>query len=168
MRIDLTGGYTAAIHTNHGNFKVELFPLQAPITVNNFVFLAQEGFYDGVVFHRVIEDFMVQGGDPSGVGTGGPGYRFQGEIVEGLVFDAPGKVAMANSGGRTSTNGSQFFVTTVPAPHLDGNHTIFGEVIEGQDVVDAISSVKTDRSDRPLQPVVIEGISISGPAPASR
>ena len=133
--------------------------------MNNFVFLAQEGFYDGVTFHRVIENFMIQGGDPSGAGAGGPGYQFQDEIVEGLVFDAPGKLAMANAGAGTSTNGSQFFVTTGPTPHLDGNHTIFGEVMEGQDVVDAISSVETDGRDRPLQPVVIESISIMDAPP---
>ena len=165
MSIDVTAGYTATIHTNHGSFKVELFPSQAPITVNNFVFVAQEGFYDGVTFHRVIDNFMIQGGDPSGAGAGGPGYQFQDEIVEGLVFDAPGKLAMANAGAGTSTNGSQFFVTTGPTPHLDGNHTIFGEVMEGQDVVDAISSVETDGRDRPLQPVVIESISIMDAPP---
>ena len=165
MSIDVTAGHTATIHTNHGSFKVELFPSQAPITVNNFVFLAQEGFYDGVTFHRVIEGFMIQGGDPTGAGAGGPGYQFQDEIVEGLVFDAPGKLAMATAGAGTSTNGSQFFVTTVPTPHLNGAHTIFGEVMEGQDVVNAISRVETDGRDRPLQPAVIESISITDAPP---
>ena len=165
MSIDVTAGYTATIHTNYGSFKVVLLPSQAPIAVNNFVFLSRDGFYDGVTFHRVIEGFMIQGGDPTGAGAGGPGYQFQDEIVEGLIFDSPGKLAMANAGAGTSTNGSQFFVTTVPAPHLNGAHTIFGEVMEGQDVVNAISRVETDGRDRPLQPAVIESISITDAPP---
>ena len=160
MTIDVSAEYTATILTNQGSVKVELFVGQAPMTVNNFVFLAHEGFYNGIIFHRVIEDFMIQGGDPLGNGTGGPGYQFQDEIDAALTFNAAGKLAMANSGGGTGTNGSQFFVTTVPTPHLDGNHTIFGQVTEGQSVVDAISRVSADERDRPLRSVTIEGIDI--------
>jgi cyclophilin family peptidyl-prolyl cis-trans isomerase len=158
--IDVSAEYTATIHTNMGSIMVELFPGQAPVTVNNFVFLAMDRFYDGLIFHRVIEDFMVQGGDPSGSGSGGPGYLFHDEISPGLVFDAPGKLAMANSGAGTGTNGSQFFITTVPTPHLDGSHTIFGQVTSGQDVVDSISRVSANAADRPQQPVIIEGIDV--------
>ena len=158
--IDVSAEYAATIRTNMGSIVVELFPGQAPVTVNNFVFLAENGFYDGLIFHRVIEDFMVQGGDPSGNGTGGPGYRFHDEISPGLFFDVPGKLAMANAGAGTGTNGSQFFITTVPTPHLDGNHTIFGQVTSGQDVVDSISRVSANAVDRPQQPVMIEGIDI--------
>ena len=159
MMLDSASDYVADFRTNYGNFRVELLVTQAPVTVNNFVFLAQQGFYDGLTFHRVIEDFMIQGGDPTGSGAGGPGYAFQDEIVPGLVFDAPGKLAMANAG--PGTNGSQFFITTVPTPHLNGNHTIFGMVTEGQSVVDAISRVATNpRWNLPLQRVVIERIDI--------
>ena len=160
LTIDVSAEYTATIRTNQGDIKVELFPGQAPNTVNNFVFLANQDFFDRLIFHRVIENFMIQGGDPQGTGTGGPGYQFQDEIAAGLAFDAPGKLAMANSGAGTGTNGSQFFVTTVPTPHLTGNHTIFGQVIEGQAVVDGISRVSTDSRDRPLRTVTIEGIDI--------
>ena len=158
MILDPASDYVADFRTNFGNFRVRLLSTQTPITVNNFVFLAQQGFYDGLIFHRVIEDFMIQGGDPTGTGGGGPGYAFQDEIVAGLVFDAPGKLAMANAG--PGTNGSQFFITTVPTPHLTGNHTIFGVVTEGQAVVDAISRVSTGPRDNPLQPVIIERIDI--------
>ena len=137
---------------------MELLAQQTPITVNNFVFLAQQGFYDGLTFHRVIENFMIQGGDPTGSGAGGPGYAFLDEIVAGLVFDAPGKLAMANAG--PGTNGSQFFITTVPTPHLNGNHTIFGLVVDGQSVVDEISRVATGPRDVPLGRVVIDRIDI--------
>ncbi len=158
MSLDSSSDYAADFRTNYGNFRVRLLSTQTPITVNNFVFLAQQGYYDGLIFHRVIENFMIQGGDPTGNGTGGPGYAFQDEIVPGLVFDAPGKLAMANSG--PGTNGSQFFITTVPTPHLNGNHTIFGVVAEGQAVVDAISSVNVGPRDNPLQQVIIERIDI--------
>ena len=158
MTLDSSSDYAADFRTNYGNFRVRLLQGQTPITVNNFVFLAQQGYYDGLTFHRVIEDFMIQGGDPTGNGTGGPGYVFQDEIVPGLVFDAPGKLAMANGG--PGTNGSQFFITTVPTPHLNGNHTIFGVVAEGQAVVDAISSVTTGARNSPQQPVIIERIDI--------
>ena len=160
LTIDTSAEYVASFRTNQGNFRVQLLPLQAPVTVNNFVFLAKEGFYDGLTFHRVIQDFMIQGGDPTGNGAGGPGYRFQDEISPALIFDSPGKLAMANSGAGTNTNGSQFFITTVPTPHLNGSHTIFGEIIDGQNVVDQISRVSTDRRDRPLQRVVIERIDL--------
>ena len=158
MALDTGSDYAADFRTNHGNFRVELLSTQTPITVNNFVFLAKQGFYDGLIFHRVIENFMIQGGDPTGTGGGGPGYRFEDEIVPGLVFDGPGKLAMANAG--PGTNGSQFFITTVPTPHLNGNHTIFGTVTEGQEVVDAISRVETGGRDAPLQRVIVERIDI--------
>lgn len=163
MTLDPESDYHADFRTNQGNFRVRLLATQAPLTVNNFVFLAQQGFYDGLIFHRVIENFMIQGGDPTGTGAGSPGYRFEDEIVPGLVFDSPGKLAMANSGPGTNTNGSQFFITTVPTPHLDGNHTIFGEITEGQSVVNAISRVETSGPprDAPLRPVTIESIEIT-------
>ena len=158
MALDSSSDYVADFRTSFGNFRVELLAAQAPVTVNNFVFLAQQGFYDGLTFHRVIENFMIQGGDPSGNGAGGPGYVFQDEIVPGLVFDTPGKLAMANAG--PGTNGSQFFITTVPTPHLNGNHTIFGMVTEGQAVVNAISRAAATNRDAPLQKVFIERIDI--------
>ena len=158
MTLDSAFDYVADFRTSQGGFRVKLLASQAPVTVNNFVFLAQQGFYDGLTFHRVIENFMIQGGDPTGNGAGGPGYVFQDEIVPGLVFDQPGKLAMANAG--PGTNGSQFFITTVPTLHLNGNHTIFGEVTEGQAVVTAISRVATNNRDAPLQRVVIERIEI--------
>ena len=126
------------------------------MTVNNFIFLAEQGFYDGTIFHRVIPDFMIQGGDPTGTGTGGPGYRFEDESDPLLTFDAAGILAMANAG--PDTNGSQFFITVAPAPWLNGGHTIFGQVIVGQGVVEAISQVGTDGQDRPLEEVVIQAI----------
>ena len=159
MILDPESDYVANFRTNQGNFTVQLFATQTPVTVNNFVFLAQQGFYDGLIFHRVIENFMIQGGDPTGTGGGGPGYKFQDEIVAGLVFDAPGKLAMANAG--PGTNGSQFFITVAAADWLNGNHTIFGEVTEGQNVVNSISRVATGRGDVPLQRVIIERIDIT-------
>ena len=150
--------YVAMIRTNRGDMTLELFPKEAPITVNNFVFLAREGFYNGAVFHRVIRDFMIQGGDPQGTGRGGPGYQFEDEIVPSLVFDRPSLLAMGNAG--PGTNGSQFFVTVVPTPHLNGLHTIFGTIIEGQDVLDAISTTATGAGDRPLEDVVIQTVEI--------
>ncbi len=158
MAIDPEGNYSADIQTNQGTITVELFAEDAPITVNNFAFLAQQGFYDSGVFHRVIPGFMIQGGDPTGTGTGGPGYRFQDEVVPSLVFDSAGILAMANSG--PNTNGSQFFITVAPTPHLTGNHTIFGRVTSGQEVVDAIANARRDRTDRPLEEVVIQHIEI--------
>ncbi|TDQ53099.1 peptidylprolyl isomerase [Actinorugispora endophytica] len=165
---DVTG---ATLHTSEGDIEVVLFPEQAPETVANFVGLAEGGkatnpetgsdrFYDGTVFHRVIPDFMIQGGDPLGTGMGGPGYSFPDEIDPGLTFDEPGRLAMANSG--PDTNGSQFFITSAPTPHLDGLHTVFGEVADqsGHDVVAAISAIPTDSSDRPSHDVVLESITV--------
>src|SRR5919109_2721928 len=138
---------TATLHTNHGAIAVELFDDDAPRTVENFLKLARDGFYDGVVFHRVIPDFMIQGGDPSGTGMGGPGYTFEDEINEHKV--ARGALAMANAG--PDTNGSQFFVVTAKeCPWLDGKHTVFGHVTAGMETVDKLDSVETDGSDRPL------------------
>jgi len=141
--------------TNHGAIVLELFDEDAPTTVGNFRRLAADGFYDGVVFHRVIRDFMIQGGDPTGTGTGGPGYTFEDEINQHRIVR--GALAMANAG--PDTNGSQFFIVTVDeAPWLDGKHTVFGRVKEGMEVVDAIESLPTDRQDRPREPVVIESV----------
>src|SRR5262245_16163649 len=137
MQIDPNQHYDAVFHTQRGDFTVELFAGQAPITVNNFVFLAREGFYNNTTFHRVIEGFMAQGGDPTGTGSGGPGYQFQDEFDASLTFDRAGLLAMANAG--PGTNGSQFFITFVPTPHLDNLHTIFGEVVEGAEVLDTIT-----------------------------
>ena len=159
VTIDTSAHYTAVIRTNLGNMDLELFAAQAPVTVNNFIFLANDGFYDGVVFHRVIPSFMIQGGDPLGRGTGGPGYRFQDEFVASLTFDQPGKLAMANSG--PATNGSQFFVTTAPTPHLNNAHTIFGQITQGQDVADAISLAPSGANNRPVTPIIILGIDIT-------
>jgi cyclophilin family peptidyl-prolyl cis-trans isomerase len=148
---------TATIHTNHGAVSVELFDEDAPKTVSNFVSLARDGFYDGVIFHRVIPDFMVQGGDPTGTGTGGPGYQFEDEINPNKV--ERGALAMANAG--PGTNGSQFFFVTAEAcPWLDGKHTVFGRVTSGMDVVDAISGLPRDDRDRPLDDAVIERVSV--------
>ncbi len=159
MTIDTSATFTATFRTNNGTFTVELLASQAPVTVNNFVFLAQDGFYDGVLFHRVIQGFMIQGGDPTGTGHEGPGYQFQDEFVPSLVFDQPGILAMANAG--PGTNGSQFFITVAPTPNLNGSHTIFGRVTGGQQAVEAISRLPTGQADRPLQPVVIQGIDIT-------
>jgi cyclophilin family peptidyl-prolyl cis-trans isomerase len=138
MTIDTSKTYLAAIKMeNGGEFSIQLYADRAPVTVNNFVCLARTGYYDGVTFHRVIEGFMAQGGDPTGTGSGDPGYSFEDEIDPELVFDRAGLLAMANSG--PNTNGSQFFITYAPTPHLNGLHTIFGEVIEGMDVVNAIT-----------------------------
>jgi cyclophilin family peptidyl-prolyl cis-trans isomerase len=137
MTIDENKTYLATFKmAKGGEFVVELFADKAPVTVNNFVFLAQQGYYNGTTFHRVLEGFMAQGGDPTGTGTGGPGYQFEDEFSD-LTFDKPGLLAMANAG--PNTNGSQFFITYAPTPHLNGLHTIFGEVIEGMDVVNSIT-----------------------------
>jgi cyclophilin family peptidyl-prolyl cis-trans isomerase len=149
----------ATLHTNHGAIEVELFDEDAPKTANNFTKLARDGFYDGVIFHRVIPDFMIQGGDPTGTGTGGPGYMFEDEINEHKVVR--GALAMANAG--PDTNGSQFFIVTADAtPWLDGKHTVFGRVTTGLDVVDTISQVETDASDKPREPVTIERVELQG------
>jgi cyclophilin family peptidyl-prolyl cis-trans isomerase len=148
----------ATMQTNHGTIELELFDDDAPKTVENFKKLAGDGFYDGVIFHRVIEDFMVQGGDPTGTGSGGPGYQFEDEFNSQPV--ARGYLAMANAG--PDTNGSQFFIVTAEAcPWLDGKHTVFGRVTAGMDVVDAISQVDVGPGDRPREDVRIESIALS-------
>jgi cyclophilin family peptidyl-prolyl cis-trans isomerase len=148
---------TATLHTNHGAIELELFEGEAPTTVENFRKLAEDGFYDGVIFHRIIPDFMIQGGDPTGTGSGGPGYSFEDEFNDHRVVR--GALAMANAG--PNTNGSQFFIVTADAcPWLDGKHTVFGQVTTGMDVVDAISAVATDAGDRPREDVVIDRIDL--------
>ena len=169
----MTDTLTATLRTSQGTVVVRLFPDHAPKTVRNFVELAEGGrewtdprtgrtttdkLYDGTVFHRVIPDFMIQGGDPLGSGRGGPGYKFADEIHPDLGFDRPYLLAMANAG--PGTNGSQFFVTVAPTPWLNGKHTIFGEVIEGTDVVDQISRVPTVPGDRPVTDVVLQSVTI--------
>ncbi|MFT3877242.1 MAG: peptidylprolyl isomerase [Propioniciclava sp.] len=166
----------ATLHTNHGDIVLNLFDEQAPKTVANFVGLATGtkeyrdpetgapttgNFYDGLTFHRVIDGFMIQGGCPLGVGTGGPGYKFGDEFHPELAFSKPYLLAMANAG--PGTNGSQFFITVVPTPHLNFRHTIFGEVADqaSRDVVDAIASVRTGRADRPVEPVVITSVEVT-------
>ncbi|RUA15930.1 MAG: peptidylprolyl isomerase [Clostridia bacterium] len=136
LQLDPAKTYYATIKTNKGDMRLELFADKAPLTVNNFVFLARDKFYDGVPFHRVIQDFMVQTGDPTGTGRGGPGYRFRDEIHPQLKHDGPGVLSMANAG--PNTNGSQFFITHVATPWLDGKHAVFGKLIEGEDVLFAI------------------------------
>ena len=136
MKIDPAKKYRAVIETNKGTIEIDLYPEHAPKTVNNFVFLAKEGFYDGVSFHRVIKNFVIQGGDPTGTGSGGPGYRFEDEVKDNPLKHETGVISMANSG--PNTNGSQFFITHSPQPHLNGRHTVFGKVVSGQDVVNAI------------------------------
>jgi cyclophilin family peptidyl-prolyl cis-trans isomerase len=152
----------AVIKTNIGTIEVELFPDKAPKTIENFVGLAEKGYYKGVIFHRVIDKFMIQGGDPTGTGRGGEslwGKPFEDEIVPSLTFDKPGILAMANSG--PNTNGSQFFITVAPTTWLNGHHTIFGQVINGMDVVYAISKVPTNKADnKPLKDVVMESVKI--------
>ena len=171
----------ATLHTNLGDIRLELFPEQAPETVSNFVGLAtgektwtdprtgeqsNAPLYSGVIFHRVIPNFMIQGGDPLGTGTGGPGYVFDDEIDPSLAFTQPYILAMANAGtrGGKGTNGSQFFITTAATEWLQGKHTIFGEVADqaSRDVVDTIGRVRTGRGDRPVDPVVIESVSLEG------
>jgi len=147
----------ATMHTNHGAIELELFDADAPKTVDNFVKLSKDGFYDGLIFHRVIPDFMIQGGCPQGTGTGGPGYQFEDEINDKKVVR--GALAMANSG--PNTNGSQFFiVTTEAAPWLDGKHTVFGRVSSGMEAVDAIEGAETGAQDRPLQDAVIDRVEV--------
>ena len=151
---------TARFTTTLGDFTVELFADKAPATVGNFVDLAKKGYYDGVIFHRVIADFMIQGGDPTGTGRGGPGYTIADEFHPDLRHDTPGILSMANAG--PNTGGSQFFITVVPTPWLDGKHAIFGKVIDGYQVVEKISTVKTDWGNRPLEPVEIKSITVQG------
>ena len=149
----------AILHTNHGDIELDFFDEDAPKTVSNFTDLAGKGFYDGVIFHRVIRDFMIQGGDPTGTGTGGPGYTFEDEINDHKVVR--GAIAMANAG--PNTNGSQFFiVTTDQAPWLDGKHTVFGEVTAGMDVVDKIEGLETDARDKPRAEARIDSVELVG------
>jgi peptidyl-prolyl cis-trans isomerase B (cyclophilin B) len=136
MQIDTSKTCRVTIETDRGDIELELCPEHAPKTVNNFVFLAGDGFYDSLVFHRVIENFMIQGGDPTGTGSGGPGYRFEDEVTDNPLTHERCVISMANAG--PNTNGSQFFITHAPQPHLNGMHTVFGAVTEGQDVVDSI------------------------------
>jgi len=148
----------ATLQTNHGAIAIELFPDDAPKTVDNFVRLARDGFYDGLIFHRVIPDFMIQGGDPTGTGSGGPGYSFGDEANEHKV--ARGALAMANAG--PNTNGSQFFIVAADAcPWLDGKHTVFGRVTDGMDIVDAISELPRDARDKPREDAVIERVELA-------
>ena len=150
---------TATLKTSEGTIAIELFDEDAPNTVQNFTSLAQKGFYDGLIFHRVIQGFMLQGGCPERVGTGGPGYTFEDEFNAHRVVR--GALAMANAG--PNTNGSQFFIVTAEAcPWLDGKHTVFGEVRDGMDIVDAIEATKTDARDRPVTPIGIESVTIAG------
>ena len=149
MQIDPKKTYQAKIETVRGTIVLELYPEYAPKTVNNFVFLANEGYYDGVTFHRVIKDFMIQGGDPTGSGRGGPGYKFEDEFINNPLKHERGVISMANAG--PGTNGSQFFITHLPQPHLNGKHTVFGKVTSGQDVVD-----KIQQGDKMIKVVVSE------------
>jgi len=148
ITIDPGKRYVATFHTNRGDFQVELFAREAPMTVNNFVFLAREGFYNGTTFHRVIKGFMAQGGDPTGTGTGGPGYQFKDEPgALALKHDSAGMLSMANAG--RNTNGSQFFITFGPTPHLNGVHAVFGKVISGMDVVNSLRERDPGRDRNP-------------------
>jgi len=148
----------AAFNTNMGDFKIELFNDKAPVTTENFIKLVNKGFYNGLVFHRVIDGFMIQGGCPHGTGRGGPGYNIKDEFHRDLKHNSPGIISMANAG--PNTGGSQFFITVAPAPWLDNHHAVFGKVTEGMDTVYMISKVKTDGEDRPTQKVVINKITI--------
>ncbi len=156
MIIDTEKDYQAILHTENGDIKINLFEERVPNTVNNFVFLAKAGFYDDTFFHRVILNFMVQGGDPTGTGAGGPGYSFKDEFHEDLKHNKPGILSMANAG--PNTNGSQFFITHVPTPWLDGKHAVFGEVIEGMDVLFSIEA--RDPSDEDAPAVTIHSVEI--------
>jgi peptidyl-prolyl cis-trans isomerase A (cyclophilin A) len=151
-------GTYAVMQTSMGDMLIELYANRVPNTVRNFVHLATKDFYDGITFHRIIEDFMIQGGDPEGTGRGGPGYRFADEFHQDLRHDSAGVLSMANAG--PNTNGSQFFITLVPTPHLDGRHAVFGKVVEGQDTLQDIGKVDTNAQDRPKEPVKIETVDI--------
>lgn len=167
---DLEDGVYAEFITNKGTFVAKLYHNQTPLTVSNFVDLAEgknamvdtsltgKRYYDSLAFHRVIKDFMIQGGDPTGTGTGGPGYKFPDEIVDSLTHDKKGMLSMANSG--PATNGSQFFITLRETPHLDGRHTVFGEVVMGMEIVEAIGLVETAQGDKPVDPVIMEEVNI--------
>ena len=144
--------------TNKGVFVAQMFEEKAPNTTKNFIELTEKGFYDGIIFHRVIDGFMIQGGDPTGTGRGGPGYRIKDEFGEGLAHDSEGILSMANAG--PNTGGSQFFITLAPTPWLNGHHAIFGKIVQGMDVVREIGSVATNFQDRPLDPVVMEKVEV--------
>ena len=148
----------AVFETNKGTFEIELFEDKAPITVKNFIDLAEKGFYDGLIFHRVIDGFMIQGGDPNGMGTGGPGSTIPDEFHKDLKHDSEGILSMANAG--PNTGGSQFFITLAATPWLDGHHSVFGKVVKGMDVVRAIGKVDTDFQDKPHAKVVMEKVTI--------
>jgi len=152
------GTTRAHFETSMGNFTIELFEQQAPKTVENFVKLAEKKFYDGVIFHRVIDGFMIQGGDPTGTGRGGPGYQFADEFHPQLKHTSEGILSMANAG--PNTNGSQFFITLTATPHLDGKHAVFGKVVEGMDVVKKIGKTPTKAGDRPVTDVVMKSVKI--------
>jgi peptidyl-prolyl cis-trans isomerase A (cyclophilin A) len=145
-------------NTNMGKFKVELYKDKAPLTVGNFLKLVDKGFYNGLIFHRVIPGFMIQGGCPHGTGRGGPGYNIRDEFSKDLRHDSPGILSMANAG--PNTGGSQFFITVAPTPWLDGHHSIFGKIIEGYNIVEEISKVKTDRNDKPMSDIKINSITL--------
>ncbi len=159
MEIDPKKKYTAHMETDKGTLVIQLFADKAPKTVNNFVFLARQGFYEGVIFHRVINDFMAQGGDPTGTGSGGPGYKFEDEFHPSLRHNKRGVLSMANAG--PNTNGSQFFITHVPTPHLDNKHSVFGQVIEGEDVLMSIPPRNPQKPEYPdvkiIRIEIIEG-----------
>lgn len=148
----------AVIETNMGTMELELFEDKAPITTKNFIDLAEKGFYDGLIFHRVIEGFMIQGGDPTGTGMGGPGYKIDDEFSPSLKHSKAGILSMANSG--PNTGGSQFFITLAPTEWLDGKHSVFGQVVKGMDVLEKIGAVETNASDKPLEDVVMEKVTI--------
>ncbi|MBR9683413.1 peptidylprolyl isomerase [Candidatus Woesearchaeota archaeon] len=150
--------HIAVIETNHGTMEVELFEQRAPVTTKNFIDLAERGFYDGLNFHRVIKEFMIQGGDPSGDGTGGPGYEIEDEFHPELKHDKAGILSMANAG--PGTGGSQFFITLIPTPWLDGKHAVFGRVVSGDDVLSEIGNVKVGANDKPNEPVIIKKVTI--------
>lgn len=149
---------TALFETSKGNFKIELFEDKAPLTTKNFITLVNKGFYNGLIFHRVIDGFMIQGGDPSGNGTGGPGYKISDEFNKDLRHSSEGILSMANAG--PNTGGSQFFITLAATPWLDNKHAVFGKVVEGMDVVKAIGKVKVGAQDKPVEPVVIKKVTI--------
>ncbi len=153
-----TGNRIAVIETNHGTMEIELFEKRAPNTTKNFIDLTEKGFYDGLIFHRVIKDFMIQGGCPNGLGTGGPGYAIDDEFDSNLKHDSAGILSMANSG--PNTGGSQFFITLKATPWLNGHHSVFGKVIKGEDVLSEIESVETGANDKPVKDIVINKITI--------
>ncbi|MBN2603896.1 MAG: peptidylprolyl isomerase [Candidatus Thermoplasmatota archaeon] len=148
----------AEFKTNMGNFEIELFENRVPKTVNNFLKLVGDGFYNGIIFHRVIKGFMIQGGCPEGTGRGGPGYTIPDEFHPDLKHNSPGMLSMANAG--PNTGGSQFFITVAPTPWLDNHHSVFGKVVDGMEIVTNISKIQTDRNDRPLKEVIINSINI--------